>query len=750
MLSVSDIQLAILKSLSNKKSNFSSHHELCRYLCFFQLLYLAVLNKFILFYVSTGVAKPELNVTSTPVNAIKGRDAILQVTYSTTTGNAIIEWKFGGIFIGLMNTNTPQPSLSPGYNITDTGSLVIYNSQFKDTGDYMVSLNIFGQPTIVKHVTLNVYEPISKVSIGLLSQDIFEGTAVTLSCDVNGNWTSISWKLGNTAVLNDEIHRANGNTLMLSSISRTDAGNYTCTAQNPFNTSSGSIPVTVYYGPDQPQVTIFSDKDTNPSQFVMVNSTVILNCTTDSNPLPQYYWYLNDSQKSFQEGSLVQLNRVNLSMQGDYSCNVANAKTKISKRTSVTLRVYQLLDGKPNCQLVSTASNSALLFRCIWMGGYPPANLQFAGLENSISNNSFLEQTMTNLDGIKGKSITCVGKNVIQAENCSIIPASPSDFNYAKNVSYSDGTVTAVLQMAGNSNPAANIQWFKGNQTISNGGKYNISADTSRLTISNFTLEDDLGSYHAICQNPLGSQYVGIALTQPAVTDFTMKPNSNRTSVTLNWQVPSTAVLTSFWVQIKGPAIAQSGRAADNWYTFQILNSTTYSTVVQPLQSSQSYSFQIIPRLGNGAGTQSTVLTLSPSTDSGLTPGQIAGIVIGSILAFLLLLFLLLLIFCCLCKRKRKQEKKVVFEETAAPAKMQNNEKHSSDLTNQAATPSNMAANNVANKTSSTGRPVSMASSYWDAGSFNQNYDYDADNSSAASVNHDNSAEKSFRTATMV
>ncbi|XP_043936426.1 V-set and immunoglobulin domain-containing protein 10-like [Protopterus annectens] len=201
---------------------------------------------------------------------------------------------------------------------------------------------------------------------------------------------------------------------------------------------------------------------------------------------------------------------------------------------------------------------------------------------------------------------------------------------------------------------------------------------------------------------------------------------------------------------MKGPAITQLARAADSWNIIQILNSSiSYSTVVQPFQADQSYSFQIIPHLGKKAGIPSVVLTLNLSKGSSLTTGQIIGIVVGTVLGALLLLILLILLVCCICRRKSKEQKTVYGQKTKSSA-VANPQNPSSTLQRQATPVSRMTANNRVSITATGERPVSVASSFWDAESFNKNFNYEAENSSTQYGRHNNVAKNSLRTATTV
>ncbi|KAL8219414.1 UNVERIFIED_CONTAM: hypothetical protein K2H54_023941 [Gekko kuhli] len=211
------------------------------------------------------------------------------------------------------------------------------------------------------------------------------------------------------------------------------------------------------------------------------------------------------------------------------------------------------------------------------------------------------------------------------------------------------GTVTTEVRCQGTFNPAQ-IDWLRSGQPlVPNGDRYELSPDGTRLTIRNFTAPQDLGNYSIRCSNPLGSQSANLTLIGPTVSESTLSRRPDSGSAYIAWTVPNGSAVTGFWIQMQGP---QQGRSASEWGTVQDLGATNRSTTVPGLDPHTSYSFQVVPVLGSQAGDPSQVLTLQ--AEPYLSAGAIAGIVIGSILGFLLILVLLiLLIFLCRARRRK-------------------------------------------------------------------------------------------------
>nr|XP_048683960.1 V-set and immunoglobulin domain-containing protein 10-like isoform X2 [Caretta caretta] len=534
------------------------------------------------------------------------------------------------------------------------GALTITPVALQDTGIYTVEVFPLGGQVWRGDVQVEVYELVGKVSVTPPSLEVTEGArlAVLTCTPMRG---TISWTKDGQSLDQDPRFRVSAGTLQISWPKRNDTGSYDCTVSNPFSNGIGIAQIRVYYGPDPPTIHISSDRDPEPQRYVRVNSTVGLSCRAPSDPPAQIYWSLADASDPLVPAQPdLMLPRVQLSQAGPYSCLASNPHTQHRLRATVTLTVTQIPPGSPSCSLDSVANGTALRFRCSWPGGSPAPSLSLQGLpgggEQGVG--PALERTLSSLlPALSGTRVTCLGRHLAAEGTCSMTPA-PSGVSLSFQASLDPGgTVLLDLQCQGTYRPVE-ITWARHGEPLGPGGRYRVSADGARLTISNFTAPQDLGGYSVRCQNPLGSQESNLTLTGPSISGWSLARGSEPGSARLSWVVPEGSVVTGFWIQVQGPP---GGRAAGVWQTLQTLGGATRSSTVVGLQPQTPYSFRLLPLLGDQAGEPSHTQTL-PSAST-LGPGAIAGIVLGSILGMILLLALLVLLIWFLRARWGKQEK---------------------------------------------------------------------------------------------
>ncbi|EDO32002.1 predicted protein, partial [Nematostella vectensis] len=114
---------------------------------------------------------------------------------------------------------------------------------------------------------------------------IIEGESLTLNCTATGCPTpNITWtKQGVSAALRSNItteiiHQ-------IASVQKSDAGRYTCAANNEIGAVSRTLSVTVHY----PPTIVTTPKNTT----AYLGGNVTLYCNASSHPAPQIYWAKN-------------------------------------------------------------------------------------------------------------------------------------------------------------------------------------------------------------------------------------------------------------------------------------------------------------------------------------------------------------------------------------------------------------------------------------------------------------------------
>ncbi|XP_048357625.1 V-set and immunoglobulin domain-containing protein 10-like [Sphaerodactylus townsendi] len=536
-----------------------------------------------------------------------------------------------------------------------SGGLNITALKLSDSDVYTVVVVPVGSVESKADVTLKVYEKIHSVSVTVSPTEVFEGNrSVTLNCGpVQG---SVTWTKDGQTLGEDPRYVLTDGSLKISHPQRADAGNYGCTISNPFSNGTSTAQLTIYYGPDTPRINVSStDPDADKESFVLVNTSVNLTCLAPSQPPAEIYWNVADPEDNVVPSSpSLLLPSVQLNQAGTYSCLAINRRTKLQVRSTYRLTVAQRPTGSPHCSVSSTNNGTALLFACSWPGGFPDPHLSFLGLPvNKEVTSSHLEHLEVSPfpAGLSGQNITCLANHLTGQRQCSIIPEAPSGVFLSFQASEDTRRiVTMEMDCQGTFNPAE-IGWLRsGHPLASDGDRFKLSPDGTRLSISNFTTPQDLGNYSANCTNPLGFQDANLTLIGPTISEWDLSRGTEAGSAHIAWKVPSGSVVTGFQIQMQGP---RQARSASQWETIQELEATNRSTTVMGLQSQSSYSFRVVPLLGSQAGNPSQVLTLQPEPH--LSPGAIAGIVIGSLLGFILILALLILLICFV-RRARNQK----------------------------------------------------------------------------------------------
>ncbi|XP_043935276.1 uncharacterized protein LOC122808375 [Protopterus annectens] len=263
----------------------------------------------------SGVTKGQLIIINTSVNATKGNDVILPVNFTPPAEYAVIEWKFGEITAGLWLINPSYKSLTYGYNITNTGSLVIYNSGTNNTGKYTVTLSMAGHVSDVQVFTLKVYDLLPEKPTCQL--DSINNSILHFSCVWTGN---------NTQRPNLTFSGLDGDMTGISfveqnvtNLDRVKGKKIICVGENDFQTGNCSII------PGSPSDFTYSKKVSYSPEMV----TLVLHTTGNSSPPAKVQWFIGN-KTLYSEGNYnisadtYQLTILNFTLQDEQESFIAN------------------------------------------------------------------------------------------------------------------------------------------------------------------------------------------------------------------------------------------------------------------------------------------------------------------------------------------------------------------------------------------------------------------------------------------
>ncbi|XP_028920864.1 V-set and immunoglobulin domain-containing protein 10-like [Ornithorhynchus anatinus] len=607
-----------------------------------------------------------LSVSRSPVEVLSGRAVTLRVSLSPPQPFPLLVWRRNGtaLVTGSLDPGAPPPLLAPAFqprlrfNRSD-GTLELSQASPSDSGVYTVEAIRVGRDALQAQVEVFVYEPVGNVSVSPAAPEAEEGGApVTLRCGPQRG--RLSWSRdGGRALAGDPQVRLAGASLSIGRPDRSHQGNYTCRVSNPFGHGARTVPLTVYYGPDPPRITISSDRDADPGRYVTVGSNVTLGCVAPARPPALLAWSLADpGQRAVPSGPSLLLPRVTAAHAGPYACLATNPRTQRSLRAVANLTVAEPPLGVPRCAMEGGPGERSLRFLCTWPGGTPAPSLQFVGLPGGPRppGRSPLEVTVPAQPQLSGLSVTCLAHHLTASKNCTMTPEAPQAVLLKVSVEESTQGRATVTLLATGCPPPARAMWAREGRPLAPGagGRLELRGDGRQLLIHNFSLIHDLGNYSVLCSGVLGAGGDRITLTGPSILSWRLQRVQE--AVVLTWDVDRGAVLSGFQVQARTAAGSAKASGTGHWHSLLVLGPGERSAVVPvPSQTGGPWDLRILPTLGTQPGIPSTTKTYQAGPILG--PGAIAGIVLGSLLAFGLLATFLGLLICCLCRRKGKSDK---------------------------------------------------------------------------------------------
>lgn len=589
----------------------------------------------------------------------------------------LVVWRRGSkvLAAGGLGAGAPLTSLDPTYRDRlrfdqAQGGLELTSAQLKDAGVYTAEVIRAGVSRQIREFTVGVYEPLPKLSMQPEAPETQEGAAeLRLRCMGWGPGRGeLSWTRDGRALDTVESAgaeplriRAEGDQLLIARPVRSDHARYTCRVHSPFGHTEATADVSVFYGPDLPVITVSSNRDANPAQYVTAGSNVTLSCTAASRPPADITWSLADpTEAAVPAGPRLLLPTVQPGHAGAYACIARNPRTSSRRRSLLNLTVADLPPGSPQCSVEGGPGDRSLRFRCSWPGGAPAASLKFQGLPEGVQEglaSSVLQAVVPAHPRLRGVSVTCLARHLVTTRTCTVTPEAPRKVLLHPIVEETRSGEAEVALQASGCPPPSRASWAREGRPLApgGGGRLRLTEDGRRLLIGNFSLDRDLGNYSVLCSGALGAGADKITLIGPSISSWRLQ--RTRDAAVLTWDVERGALISRFQIQaqVEGP---DPGRAiASDWVSLLILGPRERSAVVPlPLQNPRTWVFRILPTLGGQPGmpSQSQIYQAGPT----LGPGAIAGIVLGSLLGLALLAALLLLCICCLCRFRREVHKK--------------------------------------------------------------------------------------------
>ncbi|CAM4445852.1 unnamed protein product [Leuciscus chuanchicus] len=487
--------------------------------------------------------------TVTPVTI--SPDSPRNVSVSISPSGVIVEGD--SVTLNCISDSNPPAEISwikGGRNILQSGETYsISNIKSESSGDYRCSArNKHGSQTSAA-VYVNIMYPPRNVSV-LISESgvIVEGDSVTLNCisDSNPPALNFSWFKGGTIV-------GSGRIFNISKISSDDSGEYKCKSINEHGEKySDAVTLNVMYPPRSVSVLM------SGSGVIVEGDSVTLNCISDSNPPAlNFSWFKGGTIVG--SGRIYNISKISSDDSGEYKCKSINEHGE-KYSDAVTLNIMY----SPRNVSVSISPSGVIVegdsvtLNCI-SDSNPPAEISWIKGGTFVGSGRIFSISKISSDDsgeYKCKSINEHGEKYSDTVTLNIMysPRSVSVSISPSGVIVEGDSVT--LNCISDSNPPAEISWFKGGRDILQSGE--------TYSITNIKSEAS-GDYHCSARNIHGSQTSAAVnvniMYPPRSVSVSISPSGvivEGDSVTLNCISDSNPPAEISW--IKGRTIVGSGR----------------------------------------------------------------------------------------------------------------------------------------------------------------------------------------------
>ncbi|MDD5141112.1 MAG: immunoglobulin domain-containing protein [Verrucomicrobiales bacterium] len=508
--------------------------------------------------------------------------------------------------------------LADGGNVSGsaTATLTLSGVSTNDAASYSVTVSnsLGGITSPVATLTVMVPPAIITQPAGA---SVVAGTNVTFTVAASGSATlAFQWRKNGNALANGgNVSGANSATLSLTNVSATDAANYSVTVTNTVGSiTSGNAALTVL-GP--PAIT------SQPANVTVAQGSSASFSVTVSGTAPlSFQWLKNGVAIPGANSNVLTFSAVTTNDTASYFVVVTNAVGNASSfSAALTVLVPPAIVAQPvdasvaagtNVTFTVTASGSAML------------TYQWRKNGGSLSNGG-------NVSGATSATLSLANVSATDAANYSVtvtnavgsitsgsaalaVLAPPAIITQPTNqVAALGSTVTLAVEAAGTG--PLSYQWFKGTNTLADGG--NISGSTSNILTIATLATNDVDAYFVVISNFLGnatSTNASVAVTN-AVNDggdvapiITSQPASqvaaqNKT-VVLTVTATGTGPLAYQW--------SKNGKKISNGGNISGTTSSSLTLVNANVKNSGSYSVVVTNLHGKAASAAATLQVLVP------------------------------------------------------------------------------------------------------------------------------------------
>nr|XP_042899314.1 hemicentin-1 isoform X1 [Parasteatoda tepidariorum] len=399
--------------------------------------------------------------------------------------------------------------------VVQHANLSIINADISDEGEYQcIAENIVGSH--VARTVVTIHDP-PKIDESTSSPSFITAVVsdkLDIKCYASGHpIPQILWSESK----NTRVHHIQNNILHIPFVQESDAGIYTCTAQNIAGFDVKIFNLTVYA---PPALIASSAKDSNLE--IISGLPVTLDCSSSALPFPDITWlknsvFLPPVGHNFvikDKNQKLEFVNVTISDNGEYTCVAKN----IAGETSNTFRLSVSAPPSfknPSDQDLTVVKNNSVLLDCS-AKGFPEPMYAWRKNEQLLSvfkpglklNDDKSVLQISDAQEFDAGSYSCIAINKVgsSARHFEVSVLAPPEIQGAKFEEIEEILNQNVdMNCIVNGNPLPSIIWLKnGHELPINNFVNELETDNQKLTISRL-VETDHGIYTCRASNNIGN-----------------------------------------------------------------------------------------------------------------------------------------------------------------------------------------------------------------------------------------------------
>ncbi|KAK3740417.1 hypothetical protein RRG08_064245 [Elysia crispata] len=525
-----------------------------------------------------------------------------------------------------------------------------------DSGEYTcTATNSIGEKSGKLRVDVQ-YAPVVNTNPSVV---VTEGDDVTVTCQVDSNPAPYEVQWSRERASGSSQTLVTNATLTLRSVTRDQAGNYSCWAQNQLKLSGKREEfrdgrafsfLYVQYQPGPASIAPVPDVD--------VGERLDITCSAKPRGYPEaIYRWTKDGQTLSETRQTLTIASVSLLDNGRYSCTPSNSQGS-GQPAFVEVNVFEppMILDPPIPEVTVFLTDPRLLTLTCEAQGYPqpqvtwyrkgdnkPLNsltelftvavttklvddysvkvessLQFKGLKREVSADSGSNDgTQLLIDDMGNYSCQA------ESEKHSEVPVAFSNvlINFPPVLRASPARLAvsprdrAVFRCAAQAHPDPGFRWFFRGRQLSSGTQTLIAMEQvqgtvggfeSRLTLSQVT-DRSYGQYSCLVVNALGNTTKNIQLSRKSTPE---QPGDLK-AVTVTWESAHLRWLPGFDGGFTQDFYIQKSGGAEEPKRVKVTPSSAISFNVTKLRPSATYTFQVVPENDLGFGRASSPITVT-------------------------------------------------------------------------------------------------------------------------------------------